>query len=337
MPAKRGKVHVLGYPFAGGQKKPGPELTPDWLFQQDWFLDKTSRGLMTVENVPVSNSKSNRSDDSDVVEGHRPGAKNWTNIASSSDLLASSTEAALRHGSFVLVVGGDHSQAIGSIAGLKAVHPDARVLWVDAHVDANTPAATPSGNVHGMPVAVLTGLAPECQRRPVLRLTDIAYFGIRSYSRTEIAMIQAHRIPFYRPAACLVDRLPAIKKELESRFAVRGRRPRYWISLDVDAIDCDSFASTGAPKSAGLSVEFVLRFLEAFLPDAVGMDLTEINFLEATSEQAERDMGVCRAIVETVVRVVQEAPRDGRTHANPPQQFSTPRLPTAVRVSAPPR
>ena len=89
--------------------------------------------------VAVSNPKSNTSNDKDIIEGHSQGRKNWNNVVNSSLRLERSTERALRHGLFPLVFGGDHSQAIGSINGLKKVHPGARVLWIDAHIDANTP------------------------------------------------------------------------------------------------------------------------------------------------------------------------------------------------------
>lgn len=72
---------------------------------------------------------------------------------------------------------------------MKNVYPDARILWIDAHVDANTPASTPSANVHGMPVATLAGLMPQYEKKPVLSLKHLIYFGIRSYEPEEMRLI----------------------------------------------------------------------------------------------------------------------------------------------------
>ena len=87
---------------------------------------------------------------------------------------------ALRNGAFPIVVGGDHSQALGSIAGMKKVYPNAKILWIDAHIDGNTPETSPSGNIHGMPVAMLAGKCDDFQQCIDLK-TDIIYLGIRSF------------------------------------------------------------------------------------------------------------------------------------------------------------
>ena len=180
------KVHIIGYPFAGGQGKSGPELSPGWLFRQDWLQSLEENAGVSVEMVAVSNPKPNSANDKDIIQGHHPGRKNWNNVLNSSQRLERSTERALKHNLFPIVFGGDHSQAIGSINGLKKVYPGARVLWIDAHIDANTPSSSPSSNMHGMPVATLAGLVPQYGKKPVLSLKHLIYFGIRSYEPEEI-------------------------------------------------------------------------------------------------------------------------------------------------------
>jgi arginase family enzyme len=69
--------------------------------------------------------------------------------------------------------------------GLKNVYPTSRILWIDAHVDANTPQSTLTGNLHGSPVAYLTGIAPY-EKKPVLSLKHIIYFGIRQWEPEEM-------------------------------------------------------------------------------------------------------------------------------------------------------
>jgi arginase family enzyme len=193
---------------------------------------------------------------------------------------------------------------MGSIQGLKKVHPDAKILWVDAHIDANTPSSSPSANMHGQPVAHLAGLVPGYNRKPCLSLKDIIYFGIRSYEPEEIKMIQKYKIPWYDSRLCLPERLPEIKKEIDKHFFNGGQRQPYWISFDIDGVDKSEFASTGTPEGEGISLSFMMKFFETFLPEACGMDFTEVNFLQSDNDQAEIDMLTVRLIVERVVNIV---------------------------------
>lgn len=94
------------------------------------------------------------------------------------------TAKSLRSGQYPIVFGGDHSQGIGSINGLKSVFPDARLLWVDAHVDANDSRSTLTGDIHGGPVAYLAGLQ-KYEKPPVLSLRHLIYFGLRQYEPEE--------------------------------------------------------------------------------------------------------------------------------------------------------
>ena len=102
-------VHIIGYPFAGGQGKPGPELSPAWLFKQEWIQKMEDSQNLSVEMVAVTNPKCNTSSDKDIVGGHKIGKKNWCNVVNSSTRLERATERALRSGLFPLVFGGDHS------------------------------------------------------------------------------------------------------------------------------------------------------------------------------------------------------------------------------------
>lgn len=200
--------------------------------------------------------------------------------------------------------GGDHSQGIGSINGCKTVYPQARVLWVDAHIDCNTPLTTPSSNLHGKPVAYLSGLAPY-KKKPVLSLKHLIYFGIRSYEPEEINMVTTKRVPWYESKVCKPERIPDMKREIERYLFPDGKKEPYWISFDIDGLDQREFGSTGTPELGGITVDFMIRFFEAFLPEAVGMDLTEVNFLRATNDdERERDMRTIRKLIEKIVKTV---------------------------------
>lgn len=113
-------------------------------------------------------------------------AKNILNVMSSSISLRNQTFKALREGYYPIVLGGDHSQAIGSIAGMKRFMPDTKIIWIDAHIDANTPESSPSRNAHGMPLAYLTGQISKHRQWTCVDIQkDLCYFGIRSYENEE--------------------------------------------------------------------------------------------------------------------------------------------------------
>jgi arginase family enzyme len=135
----------------------------------------------------------------------------------------------------------------------------------------------------------------------VLSLKHLIYFGIRSYEPEELKMIQKHRIPWYDSRVCHPDRIPDIKREIENHFFPDGQKEPYWISFDIDGVDKSEFASTGTPESQGISIAFMMKFFETFLPESVGMDFTEVNFLQSDEDQAEVDMLTVRLLVEKIV------------------------------------
>lgn len=117
--------------------------------------------------------------------------------------LRAQTYNALKQGYYPIVLGGDHSQAIGSIAGLKSMYPEAKLLWVDAHIDANTPETSPSQNVHGMPLAYLSGMVPNQANWKCMNYQeDICYFGIRSYEPEELQLVHDKNILVFEASEC---------------------------------------------------------------------------------------------------------------------------------------
>jgi arginase len=124
-------------------------------------------------------------------------------VISSSINLRNQTIKALKEGYFPIVLGGDHSQAIGSIAGMKRFMPDTKIIWVDAHIDANTPESSPSRNAHGMPLAFLSGMLPMFNNWKCVDIQkDLCYFGIRSFEEEEAQMISDNNVLVFEPRDC---------------------------------------------------------------------------------------------------------------------------------------
>ena len=83
-----------------------------------------------------------------------------------------------------------------------------------------------------------------------------------------------------------------------------GKKLPYWISFDIDSIDQAEFKSTGTPESQGITIDFMLKFFETFLPEAVGMDFSEVNFMMTEGEQTEKDEKVVKLIFDKIAEVV---------------------------------
>jgi arginase len=133
--------------------------------------------------------------------------KNPLAVSAVTRKLADQVYAHAKEGRCVLTLGGDHSIAIGTIAGTaKAIRErlnrEMAVIWVDAHCDINTPETSESGNVHGMPVAFLTGLAKEkredvfgwLQAENLISLKKLVYIGLRDVDRGEKLILRQHGI-----------------------------------------------------------------------------------------------------------------------------------------------
>jgi arginase len=304
------KVKVLGYPFAGGQRRSGVELTPSWLQNQEWFkkLANSSTSVpIEYEEIAVSSGESNqyhvdlaKARGIEMTAAEKQDARNIHNVIKSSQQLRNQTFKALKEGYYPIVLGGDHSQAIGSIAGMKRLFPDAKLIWVDAHIDANTPSSSPSGNAHGMPLAYLSGMVPRHQHWKCVDMEkDLCYFGIRSFEEEEEQLIRDKGVLVVEPKECQVEALPTIHKQMNAHFN-HNKNSKYWISFDIDSVDSAEFKSTGTAEGNGLSLDFTYKFFERFTPRTVGMDLTEVNFELTQGHERQQDEQTFRELFEFI-------------------------------------
>jgi len=186
---------------------------------------------------------------------------------------------AIDEGSFPLVLGGDHSVAIGSINGAGA-DQDVGVLWLDAHGDFNTPATTPSGNVHGMPVAGFLGrgvFADMSWARADVDESNVAMVGLRSIDEEERTAIRDSDVTAYTMSD--VDSrglVPVLEDALEA--ALDGVDALH-VSLDMDFLDPDEAPGVGTPVRGGVSYREAHAAMEMIAEtDALGsMEVVEVN------------------------------------------------------------
>jgi arginase len=191
----------------------------------------------------------------EAAEEGDPSARFLTEIKRACERIARLVAGSTRDGRLPIVMGGDHSVAIGTLGGLASVHGPGGVLWFDAHGDLNTPATSPSGHVHGMPLAAALGLAPdvfasEAWPMPALDPNYVALVGIRSLDAGERELVKELGIAVYTMTD--LDRRgvePVVREALER---VSGA-PFVHVSLDMDVVDPEAAPGVGTPVRGGLS------------------------------------------------------------------------------------
>jgi arginase len=197
-------------------------------------------------------------------------------------------DASLRAGEVPLLMGGDHSLAIGSITAVaahcRANGLELRVIWLDAHADFNTCDITPSGNLHGMPVAVLCGHGPEALRHlaptdgdaPVLQPSALRLIGVRSVDPLERQFVHAQGLDVFDMRH--LDE-HGMRKVMEQALMGVGERTHLHVSFDVDFLDPDIAPGVGTPVRGGPSYREAQLCMEMLADTGrVGsLDVVELN------------------------------------------------------------
>jgi arginase len=198
------------------------------------------------------------------------------------DRLAGLVAESARRGAMPLVLGGDHSCALGSLVGMaQARGAGGGVVWVDAHGDLNTPESSPSGNVHGMVLAAALGLAGDAFRRdgwpiPAVEAGKIALVGVRSLDEGERKLV--HELDAKIFTMSEVDR-HGVESCMREALAHASGAAFLHVSLDMDVVDPDYAPGVGTPVRGGLSYREAHLAMEtvAEFGLADSMDVVEVN------------------------------------------------------------
>lgn len=242
-------VRILPVAFDYGAGRGGAAAGPEALLQAGLAerLAALGRQAVRLPRVPAASLQADfRS---------APGMKHWGRVLGMAEETAAAAAAAA-DGGFPLILGGDHSIAIGTIAGLASRRQRLGVLWIDAHSDLNTPYTTPSGNLHGMSLAACLGfgdphLAAVGGYSPKLQPERIALVGARSLDKGEREIIGRLGI------ACFtmhdIDRRGMADVMKEAIAIVSNGSDGVHLSFDIDSVDPGEAPGTGTPVRGGLS------------------------------------------------------------------------------------
>jgi arginase len=184
-------------------------------------------------------------------------------------------------GAMPLVLGGDHSVALGTLGGLAAAHGAGGVLWIDAHADVNTPETSPSGNVHGMPLAAALGLAgPEFDSDawplPALDPRRVVLLGLREADSGERKLLHDVGVRVFTMSE--IDRIGVERAVREALDRVAG--PSFvHVSLDMDALDPEVAPGVGTPVRGGLTYREAHLALELVAESGLAgsLEVVEVN------------------------------------------------------------
>lgn len=201
------------------------------------------------------------------------------------------TYEAVANGSTPIALGGDHSLTVGSVSGVSRAFRDKGrkigLIWVDAHADINTPETSPTGNVHGMPLAHLIGMGHRDFARlggyaPKVDPRNVVLVGIRDVDRAEAVNIRKSGIRVFSMQE--IDRYGMGVVTEQAIDMANDGTAGFHLSFDIDSVDPGNAPGTGTTKRGGLTYResHLLMELVADSERLVGLDLVEVNPLEDT-------------------------------------------------------
>jgi len=248
-------------------------------------------------------------------------AKRITHVCEQCERVAAVVQEALDDDFFPIVISGDHSSALGTISAVKAQWPEQRlgVVWIDAHADLHSPYTSPSGNVHGMPLAAALSEDNETCRindvskytqsewerlknvatpGPKVRPEDLILFGVRDTEAPEDHLMNSHNIRNYTVHEI---RYRGLMTCLDEALDQLTNCDHIYISFDVDSMDCDLISmGTGTPVSKGFDPHEVTDIINHLMSSGkvACLEITEVNPLLDTkgNKMAETAFQVLDAI-----------------------------------------
>lgn len=295
-------IQPILVPLWYGCERPGTDLAPAlidaelrarWMQREDHALSARLRDAVTVP-VPVVPSAQTRVNQRDMV--FLPA------IAETAAHLADAVEAAITDGALALTLGGDHALGVGSISGaaraVRQMGGDGEpgrlgVVWIDTHADLNTPATSPSGHIHGLPLASAMGFGPhELIRlagvRPAINPADICLLGVRDLDAGERRMIREHGI-WTRTMeewddGGIRDGVLAAVAHLRDRGVTAVH-----LSFDVDVMDPVDLPATGTICPGGLTTREAARVLRMIRDADLPIVAADVVELDPTKDHTEHD------------------------------------------------
>ena len=244
-------ILIIGVPSDYGQARRGVDMGPSAIRYAGVVerLEKIGYKVQDQGDIRVSKKIKTNEIDNRLL--------NLEEVIDVSTSLANQVYEAVSENRFPLVIGGDHSIAIGTLAGLGEHYKNLGVIWFDAHADLNTPETTPSGNIHGMPLAVSLGIGHERlvqihNNAPKIKAENIIIIGARSVDPGERDLIRKKGIKVYTMHE--IDRLGMTRVMEDALTYIKGLSvDGLHLSLDLDGLDPLYTPGVGTPVPGGMT------------------------------------------------------------------------------------
>ena len=287
-------LKILGVPIDLGGNHRGVDMGPSALRVAGLNAGLRSLGheVRDLGNVSVPNPQSR--------DPGNPMARFLDEIGGVCSEVATTVHREMGDGAGLVVLGGDHSAAIGSISGTSARAAERGesigVIWVDAHTDMNTPETSPSGNIHGMPVACLIGRGPDkltgiLGPSPKVKPENVVFVGIRSVDPTERDLVHGSGCHVFTMRE--VDELGIRRVMTTAMELACADTAGFHLSFDMDGVDCRVAPGVGTPVMGGLTYResHLLCEMAHDSEQMIAMDLMEVNPVEDV-RNATAELGV---------------------------------------------
>jgi arginase len=278
-------IRIIGVPMDLGQNRRGVDMGPSAARYAGLQarLEQLGHTVYDEGNIQVPNPEEHAAEGTD---------KRLTAVAAACQTIYEMGTKCVDQGDFAIYLGGDHSISIGSIAAAAQHDDQVGVIWIDAHADFNTPQSSPSGNIHGMPVAALIGEGAEPLVNvgypgPKLQAAHIVQIGIR-----DLDMPERDRLAQSGISVFTMRNLDELGMAAVARQALNRLRhlKRIHISLDMDSLDPDEAPGVGTPVPGGLSYREAHLLMEILGDNGrvQSLDIVEINpILDDRNKTAE--------------------------------------------------
>ncbi|MBK9315862.1 MAG: arginase [Acidobacteria bacterium] len=296
MTTGRRKITIIGVLMDLGADRRGVDMGPSAVRVADLNERLTELGYDVVDegNIPVRGAE--------MMQNIDPRLKYLPEIANACHILAEKVETALETGSIPIILGGDHSIAIGSVSGLASFHHKREhrvgVIWFDAHGDMNTPDTSPSGNIHGMPFAAILGHGAEELTHiggfaPKAHPEDCVLIGARSVDPEEAVALKASGIRIITMRELDERGMSSVMDE--AMWLASRRTAGFHVTMDMDFVDPDYAPGVGTPVPGGPTFRESHLAMEKIADSGkmLSFELTEINpILDVSNRTAELGVGL---------------------------------------------
>jgi len=244
-------ISLIGMPMDLGQLRRGVDMGPSAI-RYAGIIERLENLAYKVEDL--GNVSVKRPSRQELVR--EDNLRNLSEVVEANIELSKVVSEEIEIERFPLVLGGDHSIAIGSIAGVSQHYENLGVIWYDAHGDINTVETSPSGNIHGMPLAVNLGLGHEkltdiMGEAPKVKPENIVMIGIRDLDEGEKELIKKLNVKVYTMHE--VDRIGMPQVIQETIEYLKDRTDGVHLSFDLDGIDPSEAPGVGTPVNGGVT------------------------------------------------------------------------------------